>query len=107
MGKKKGWKFWAALAGGIPSKEFFGAQGSVKDIGRSRDSEKNAKAGRAKDETAAVQAENEAAAAQQAAEEAAILEKAQESQRRGLKRKGRRASILTSSQGLPDPLGLP
>lgn len=46
------------------------------------------------------------AQAAKAASEAAILEKSQESQKAALKRKGRRASILTSSQGT-DPLGIP
>lgn len=49
----------------------------------------------------------EAKAARTAAE-AASLEKGQESQRQGLKRKGRRASILTSPQGVvDDQLGIP
>ena len=46
-----------------------------------------------------------------AADAAAALEKSHESQRKALKRKGRRASILTSSQGvtdqLSDQLGVP
>ena len=50
-------------------------------------------------------------AAETAAAEAAALEKSHESQRKALKRKGRRASILTSSQGvtdqLSDQLGVP
>lgn len=47
------------------------------------------------------------AAAAQAATEAAALAKNQESQVEALKRKGRRASILTSAQGVTDPLGVP
>ena len=42
-------------------------------------------------------------AAETAAAEAAALEKSHESQRKALKRKGRRASIFTSSQGVVDP----
>jgi hypothetical protein len=49
---------------------------------------------------AEAKAESDAAAA-------AALEKSHASQRDALKRKGRRASILTSPQGLADPLGLP
>lgn len=47
----------------------------------------------------------ESAAAAAAAEEP--FTKAKESQVQALKRKGRRASILTSSQGASDPLGIP
>lgn len=57
----------------------------------------------------AKQIEDDKAAAQaaQAADAAAALEKSQASQRNALKRKGRRAAILTSSQGVVDPLGVP
>ena len=47
----------------------------------------------------------EAAAAAAAAEKP--FDEAKESQRKALLRKGRRASILTSSQGASDPLGIP
>lgn len=49
------------------------------------------------------------AAAQAAAlaNEQAALEKGQESQVQALKRKGRRASILSSPAGIPDKLGIP
>ena len=52
---------------------------------------------------AAVTAEAAAAAA---AEEEKAFETQRESQRKGLMRKGRRASILTSSQGVEDQLGI-
>ena len=56
-------------------------------------------------------AEAKQAADAAAADAAAALEKSHESQRKALKRKGRRASILTSSQGvtdqLSDQLGVP
>ena len=63
---------------------------------------------RAKEEALSDQARIKA---ETAAAEAAALEKSHESQRKALKRKGRRASILTSSQGvtdqLSDQLGVP
>lgn len=54
------------------------------------------------------QAEEAAAAkAKSEADAAAVLEKSQESQRSAIKRKGRRASILTSGLGVRDQLGVP
>lgn len=51
---------------------------------------------------------NAAAEAAALANEQAALVKGQESQREALKRKGRRASILTSPTGIQDqPLGVP
>ena len=47
------------------------------------------------------------AQAAQAAADAAALEKNQASQREAIKCKGRRASIMTSAQGVVDPLGVP
>jgi hypothetical protein len=68
------------------------------------------KKGEAKDKDAdatAISTEQQAAAAAAAVAEEEPFLKAQESQRNALKRKGRRASILTSSQGAGDPLGIP
>ena len=82
--------------------QVLGARGSAKMPGRSVD--------QAKDKTMLAateigeQQKVEAAAAAAAAEEPFNI--AKESQRKGLLRKGRRASILTSSQGA-DPLGIP
>ena len=98
-------KFMAALSGFGPAmldKDVVGARGSAKMIGRSVD--------QAKDKTTLMATEEDtqqkaaAAAAAAAAEEPFNI--AKESQRKGLLRKGRRASILTSSQGA-DPLGIP
>lgn len=83
--------------------DVMGARGSAKEFGRSVDQAKDKK----KSEAAAVAAQQaaDAAAAAAAAEEPFSV--AKESQRKGLLRKGRRASILTSSQGASDPLGIP
>jgi hypothetical protein len=64
--------------------------------------EKEKKVGKA----LAEQQQQAAAAAAAAAEEEEPFTKAKESQLLALKRKGRRASILTSSQGASDPLGI-
>ena len=99
-------KIGAALSGFAPAmldKDVVGARGSAKMLGRSVD--------QAKDKTTLVATEEadrqkaEAAAAAAAAEEPFNISK--ESQRKALLRKGRRASILTSSQGADAPLGLP
>jgi hypothetical protein len=55
--------------------------------------------------TAAKDAADAKAAADAAAE--AAVQKGQQSQADALKRKGRRAAILTSGQGVADPLGVP
>lgn len=57
------------------------------------------------DEAAAKEAADAKAAAASAAE--AAVQKGQEAQREALKRKGRRAAILTSGQGVADQLGVP
>ena len=80
-----------------------GMRGSARNLGRSTDKDKEQKLGQAAEE--GVQQQVAAAAAAAAAEEPFNL--AKESQRKGLLRKGRRASILTSSQGAGDPLGIP
>ena len=95
-----------ALAGVAPAMgdpEVTGARGSAKNIGLSVDQEKQKKMGDAADQVVAQKAA--AAAAEAAAEEPYTL--AKESQRKQLMRKGRRASILTSSQGAYSPLGIP
>lgn len=83
--------------------EVIGARGSAKMIGRSVDQAKDKKIG---DALAVAEQQQVAAAAAAAAAEEPFT-KAQEAQRQALKRKGRRASILTSSQGASDPLGIP
>lgn len=57
-------------------------------------------------EAAAAKATADAKAAADAAAEAAV-QKGQEAEREALKKKGRRASIMTSSQGVTNPLGVP
>ena len=84
-------------------KDVTGMRGSARNLGRSTDKDKEQKLGQAAEE--GVQQQVAAAAAAAAAEEPFNL--AKESQRKGLLRKGRRASILTSSQGAGDPLGIP
>lgn len=84
-------------------RDILGARGSAKDPGRSVDKAKDKKMGLAADQASEQQAAAAAAAA--AAEEP--YKKAQESQKEALKRKGRRASILTSSRGVDGPLGIP
>ena len=83
-------------------KDVIGARGSAKMLGRSVD--------QAKDKTSLIATETETSQKAEAAAAAAAAEEpfniAKESQRKGLLRKGRRASILTSSQGA-DPLGIP
>lgn len=88
-------------------KNFWNARGSAKDIGRSVGQANDKKAGRARDEESAQQAEAAAAAAAALAASESALDIQKESQRKGMNRKGRRASILTTPQGAPDPLGLP
>lgn len=83
--------------------DVLGARGSLKDPGRSVDQAKDKTMLIATEEVANQKAASAAAAA--AAEEP--FTKAKESQVQALKRKGRRASILTSSQGVDAPLGLP
>lgn len=103
-------KVGAALFGGAAigpnpamlDPDVIGARGSAKMIGRSVDQEKDKKMGDAFE--VAQQQQIDAAAARAAAEEPFNILK--ESQRQSLKRKGRRASILTSSQGASDPLGI-
>ena len=83
------------------NKDVLGARGSFRDPGSSIDHAKEKKMGEA---FAVEQQQKDAsAAAAVAAEEPFNV--AKESQRKGLLRKGRRSSILTSSQGA-DPLGL-
>ena len=84
-------------------KDVLGMRASAKHFGRSVDQAKDKSLLKSTEEAAAQQAAAAAAAA--AAEEPFNL--AKESQRKGLLRKGRRASILTSSQGASDPLGIP
>ena len=83
--------------------DVLGARGSTKEFGRSVD--------QAKDKTMLVATEEatnqKAAAAAAAAAAEEPFTKAKESQVQALKRKGRRASILTSTQGVDTPLGLP
>ena len=80
-----------------------GARGSAKMIGRSVDQAEDKKAG----DIAAADQQQKAAAAAAAAAAEEPFNIAKEAQRKGLLRKGRRASILTSSQGASDPLGIP
>ena len=98
-------KIGAALSGFGPAMldpDVVGARGSAKMLGRSVD--------QAKDKTNLIATETETSQKAEAAAAAAAAEEpfniAKESQRKGLLRKGRRASILTSSQGA-DPLGIP
>lgn len=103
----KGLKIGAALTfnnpGSLLDPEVLGARGSIKDLGRSVD---QAKAKTISDaNTVATEQKAAAAAAAAAAEEPFNL--AKESQKKGLLRKGRRSSILTSTQGSSDPLGIP
>lgn len=107
---KKAFKIGTALNPGNPlqpaaglDKDVLGARGSYRDPGRSVDKAKEKKFGEAFE--AEAQQKVDAAAAAAAAEEPFNL--AKESQRKGQLRKGRRASILTSSQGAGDPLGIP
>lgn len=90
------------LAAGLDP-DVLGARISTRDIGRSVDQAKDKRM--AKGLAAAQQQQADAAAAAAAAEEPFNV--AKESQRKALLRKGRRASILTSSQGASDPLGIP
>jgi hypothetical protein len=101
-------KIGAALtgAGGLGAMidpEVTGARGSAKSLGRSVDQAKDKKIG----DDLAVEQQQQAAAAAAAAAAEEPFTKAQEAQRQALKRKGRRASILTSPQGVGDPLGIP
>ena len=99
-------KIGAAFLGPSPvalDPDVLGARGSAKDIGRSVDQAKDKKM--SDDFAMAQQQKADAAAAAAAAEEPFNV--AKESQRKGLLRKGRRSSILTSSQGASDPLGIP
>ena len=108
--KSKKFKLAAALLGaatGAPnhyslSKDVTGARGSLKKPGYSVDKLKEKKFGDAADNAAAQQQ----AAAAAAAEEEKAFDLQKESQKKGLLRKGRRASILTSSQGVEDQLGI-
>lgn len=79
------------------------SRGSAKMLGSSVDRAKDKNIGDALD--VEQKQKIDAAAAAAAAEEPFNL--AKESQRKGLLRKGRRSSILTSSQGASDPLGIP
>ena len=83
--------------------DVLGARGSAKMMGRSVDQAKDKNMLAATEEADRQKAEAAAAAA--AAEKP--FDEAKESQRKALLRKGRRASILTSSQGASDPLGIP
>lgn len=99
-------KIGAALAGAAPAMldpEVTGARGSATMIGSSVDRAKAKRMGDATD--LALQQKADAAAAAAAAEEP--FTKSKQSQLDALKRKGRRASILTSPQGAGDPLGIP
>lgn len=58
-------------------------------------------------QTKQIESDQAAAKAAQDATAAAALEKSQQSQVDALKRKGRRASIMTSTQGVGSPLGVP
>ena len=80
-----------------------GARGSTKELGRSVDQAKDKSLLEA---NIASDAQQKAAAAAAAAAEEPFT-KSKESQLQALKRKGRRSSILTSSQGAADPLGIP
>ena len=87
----------------MSNKKVLGARGSARDIGQSVD---NSKEKRKRGADILYRTAEAAAAASAAAEEAPFTA-AKESQRQALLRKGRRSSILTSSQGAPDPLGIP
>ena len=99
-------KILAGLGGVAPAlldPEVVGARGSAKMIGRSVDQAEDKKAG----DIAAADQQQKAAAAAAAAAAEEPFNIAKEAQRKGLLRKGRRSSILTSSQGASDPLGIP
>lgn len=103
-----GIKIGAALSGigglgAMLDPDVTGARGSAKMLGRSVDQVKDKNMLAATEEADRQKAEAAAAAA--AAEKP--FDEAKESQRKALLRKGRRASILTSSQGASDPLGIP
>ena len=110
MRNNKSFEILGALGGaamGMPNymsfdKDVIGARGSAKDMGQSVDSAKGKKMGAAMD----VATEQQAAAAAAAAESEKVFDLQKESQKKGQQRKGRRASILTSSQGASEPLGL-
>ena len=82
-------------------KDVLGARGSFRSPGNSVAHAKEKKMGEAR----AIEDQQRAALAAAAAAEEAAFDKQKESQKKGLLRKGRRASILTSSQGVPEPLG--
>ncbi len=104
-------KLGGALAGGahlMYDPEVTGMRGSAKKeyLGLSVDQAKDKK----KEENLVVEDQQRQAAAAAAAAAAAEEEpftKAKKSQADALRRKGRRASILTSPQGAGDPLGIP
>ena len=99
-------KIGAALGGtgGVMlDPEVIGARGSAKMLGRSVDQAKDKTIG----DALAVEQQQQVAAAAAAAAAEEPFTKAKESQKKGLLRKGRRASILTSAQGASDPLGIP
>ena len=99
-------KIGAAFGGAAPAmldEEVIGARGSAKMLGRSVDQAKDKKIG----DALAVEQQQQVAAAAAAAAAEEPFTKAKESQANALKRKGRRASILTSSQGASNPLGIP
>ena len=105
-GKSKFFKLGGALAGppGNPlqfDKDVIGMRGSARKPGYSVDQAKDKKLGDAQ----AIEQQTLAARAAAAAAEEETFDKQKESQRKGLLRKGRRASILTSAQGVVDPLG--
>lgn len=83
--------------------DVLGARGSAKMLGRSVDQAKDKKFS----EEAEVNHQRQTAAAAAAAAAEEPFKLMRESQVNALKRKGRRASILTSSQGASDPLGIP
>jgi hypothetical protein len=116
----KGLKIDAALtgmggSGAILDPEVIGARGRAKSLGRSVDQAEGKKIpdvyeARFRDSLAVKEERHGAKAAAAAAAFAAAEEpftKAKEAQLLALKRRGRRASILTSPQGVTDPLGIP
>lgn len=82
-------------------KDVLGARGSFRSPGNSVAHAKEKKMG----EAYALEDQQRAALAAAAAAEEKAFDLQKESQKKGLLRKGRRASILTSSQGVPEPLG--
>lgn len=95
----------ALVPGNLAAKvdpDVLGARGSAKMLGRSVDQAEDKKAGIANE--ARVAAEQAAADAAAAAE--APFTATKDAYLKGRNRKGRRASILTSSQGVSDPLGI-